>query len=88
VRALPDVSETVAGRDRRLVFRQQTLEHIVEEFNRYSRRQIRLDGAGVTDRVYSGVFDIDDTDSLAQVLARDPDLVVEQSAGSVGVKHR
>jgi transmembrane sensor len=88
VRALPDVSDTVAWRDRRLVFRQQTLEHIVEEFNRYSRRQIRLDGAGVTDRVYSGVFDIDDTDSLAQVLARDPDLVVEQSAGSVVVKHR
>jgi transmembrane sensor len=88
VRALADVSEAVAWRDRRLVFRQQTLERIVEEFNRYSRRQVRLDGAGVTGRIYSGVFDIDDTDSLAQVLARDPDLVVEQSDGSIVVKHR
>jgi transmembrane sensor len=88
VRALPDVAAAVAWRERRLVFRQQPLEQVVEEFNRYSRRQIRLDGAGVAERTYSGVFDIDDVDSFAQVLARDPELIVDESDRSVVVRHR
>jgi hypothetical protein len=35
-----------------------------------------LEGAGVASRVFTGVFDADDADSLAQVLARDPSLSV------------
>jgi transmembrane sensor len=76
VRAAPDVSDAVAWRERRLVFRQETLEHIVEEFNRYSSRQIQLQGTDVANRVFTGVFDADDPDSLAQVLARDSSLSV------------
>jgi transmembrane sensor len=79
VRAAPDVSDAVAWRERRLVFRQETLEHIVEEFNRYSSRQIRLQGADVANRVFTGVFDADDPDSLAQVLERDSSLSVSYS---------
>jgi transmembrane sensor len=76
VRAVPDVSDVAAWRERRLVFRQQTLERIVAEFNRYNSKQMRLEGAGVASRVFTGVFDADDADSLAQVLARDPTLSV------------
>ena len=65
-----------SARIRRLVFRQQTLDRIVAEFNRYNSRQMRLEGAGVASRVFTGVFDADDADSLAQVLARDPSLSV------------
>ena len=79
VRAVPDVSDAVAWRERRLVFRQETLEHIVEEFNRYGARQIQLEGADVANRVFTGVFDADDPDSLAQVLARDSSLSVSYS---------
>jgi transmembrane sensor len=79
VRAVSDVSDVVAWRERRLVFRQETLEHIVAEFNRYNSRQIRLDGANVTSRVFTGVFDADDPDSLAQVLGRDSGLAVSYS---------
>jgi len=79
VRAVSDVSNVAAWRERRLVFRQETLEHIVAEFNRYGSRQIRLEGANVTSRVFTGVFDADDPDSLAQVLARDPSLSVSYS---------
>jgi transmembrane sensor len=88
VRSLPDVTEAVAWRDRRLIFRQQTLEHIVEEFNRYSRRQIQLKGADVENRVYTGVFDVDDTESLEQALAHDADLIVDQSDAGIVIRHR
>jgi transmembrane sensor len=88
VRAVADVSDVVAWRERRLVFRQETLEHIVAEFNRYSSRQIRLQGDNVTSRVYTGVFDADDPDSLAQVLARDPSLSVSYSDRVIVVNSR
>jgi transmembrane sensor len=79
VRAVPDVADAVAWRERRLVFRKETLEHIVEEFNRYGARQIQLQGADTANRVFTGVFDADDPDSLAQVLARDSSLSVSYS---------
>jgi transmembrane sensor len=88
VRAMPDVADVVAWRDRRLVFRNESLEHIVAEFNRYSARQIRLDGLNIGSRVFSGVFDVDDPDSLAQVLARDATLSVSYSAQGVVVAER
>jgi transmembrane sensor len=85
---MPDVADVVAWRDRRLVFRNESLEHIVAEFNRYSARQIRLDGLNIGSRVFSGVFDVDDPDSLAQVLARDATLSVSYSAQGVVVAER
>jgi transmembrane sensor len=88
VRAVPDVADAVAWRERRLVFRQQTLEHIVAEFNRYNSRRMRLEGAGVASREFSGVFDADDADSLAQVLARDPSLSVSYSDHVIVVNAR
>ena len=88
VRAVPDVSDVVAWRERRLVFRQQTLERIVAEFNRYNSRQMRLEGAGVASRVFTGVFDADDADPLAQVLARDPSLSVSYSDHVIVVNAR
>ena len=72
IREVNNVSDTVAWRERRLIFRDQTLEQIVGEFNRYRAHPIRLEGSGVSERVYTGVFDADDADSLLQVLARDP----------------
>jgi len=88
VRVAPDVSDAVAWRERRLVFRQETLAHIVAEFNRYNERQISLEGADVATRVFSGVFDADDPDSLAQVLARDSSLSVSYSDRDIVVNTR
>jgi hypothetical protein len=34
----------------------------------------------VSERIYTGVFDADDADSLLQVLARDPALDVDRSS--------
>jgi transmembrane sensor len=88
VRTSADVSDAVAWRERRLIFRDQPLGVIAEQFNRYSRKQIRLEGPGVTARVYTGVFDADDVDSLAQALARDPQLRIESTDRTIVVRAR
>jgi transmembrane sensor len=88
IREVNNVSDTVAWRERRLIFRDQTLEQIVIEFNRYRATPIRLGGGSVGERVYTGVFDADDADSLLQVLARDPALEVDRSGASVIVRLR
>src|SRR5271170_3074202 len=88
IREVNNVSDTVAWRERRLIFRHQTLEQIVGEFNRYRAHPIRLEGSGVSERVYTGVFDADDTDSLLQVLARDPALAVEREGEAILVRLR
>jgi transmembrane sensor len=88
VHTLRDASDAVAWRQRRLVFRQQTLQHIIEEFNRYGQRRIRLEGTAVLNQRFSGVFDADDPESLVQVLARESDLAVEQSADGFVIRSR
>jgi transmembrane sensor len=75
-----DIADATAWWQRRLVYRSEALAHIVEDFNRYNRRRIQLEGNDVMQRSYTGVFDADDPDSLAQVLASDPQLVVERLA--------
>jgi transmembrane sensor len=88
IRAAVDISDAVAWRGRRLVFRQDSLGRIAEEFNRYNTRTIRVAGADVAKRVYTGVFDANDTDSLLQVLARDKDLSVVESENEIVIRSR
>lgn len=86
IRTMSDVSDAVAWQQRRLVFKQKTLEYIVGEFNRYNRQKIRLEGSTIVNRVYTGVFDADDPDSLVQVLARDTNLIVEKSEHGITLR--
>jgi transmembrane sensor len=88
IREVINVSDRVAWRERRLIFRDQTLEQIVDEFNRYRTHPIRLEGDGVSERVYTGVFDADDAESLLQVLARDPALALEREGEAIVVRLR
>jgi transmembrane sensor len=88
IREVINVSDMVAWRERRLIFRDQTLEEIVAEFNRYRATPIRLLGESVGERVYTGVFDADDADSLLQVLSRDPALEVNRTGESIVVRSR
>jgi transmembrane sensor len=88
IREVNNVSDTVAWRERRLIFRDQTLEQIVGEFNRYRMQPIRLEGSGVSERVYTGVFDADDAESLLQVLARDPALALDREGEAIVVRLR
>jgi transmembrane sensor len=86
IREVDNVTDSVAWRERRLIFNEQTLGQIVGEFNRYRSNPIRLEGPEVSARTYTGVFDADDADSLVEVLARDPGLSVDRSPAGIVIR--
>jgi transmembrane sensor len=74
-------------RQHRLVFRDDTLEDIAAEFNRYNRHfQIILEGADVRQRRYTAVFDTDDAASLMEFLRQDEGLLFEEKNDELIVK--
>jgi transmembrane sensor len=84
-----DVTQTVAWRQRRLVFDQDSLSDMIQEFNRYnSTPQFHLEGTDVANRHYTGVFDADDPESLIQLLAAEPGLAVERKDDTILVRAR
>ena len=88
VHAVENATDAVAWRERRLIFREDSLATIVQEFNRYNREQIVLDDAAIATRTYTGVFDADDPESLVEVLAREPDLTIEQARQKILIRAR
>lgn len=64
-----DISDMVAWRQHRLVFRNHTLAEIAEQFNRYnSSPKILVEGAVLRSKRFSGVFDANDPESFLQYL--------------------
>ena len=84
----PDFEKALAWRTKRLVFRGDSLETVVAEFNRYNELHIELESARIRDKRLTGVFDADDPDSLMQFLERDPTVVVERLAKKAVVRGR
>ena len=72
---LPDTGEVTAWRERRLVFRADTLATIAAEFNRYNRLRIEVRG-NAAKRQLTGVFDADDPASLVEFLHDAPSVRV------------
>jgi transmembrane sensor len=86
--ASADLSKITAWRQRRLMFKRDTFLHIASEFNRYNRTlRIELEG-DVAERRFSGVFDADDPESLADVLSRDATLSVERTEKKIVIRAR
>lgn len=84
-----DVERSTAWRQRRLIFKQDSLGTIVTEFNRYNRvPQFKLIGTRVSTRRYSGAFNVDDPESLSELLASEPDLLVQRSGDEILVRAR
>lgn len=84
---LKDAEKVLAWRQRRLVFRDDTLEDIAAEFNRYNQApQFRLEGAATRRRHYSGTFDADDPQSLAALLSRESGISVQTTGGEIVVR--
>jgi len=87
--AKADVMKTVAWRERRLIFDDVPLEDMVYEFNRYNRStRLTLDGVPPGSHHYNGIFDAADPDSLAALLSREPDLIVERQDGEIVIRKR
>lgn len=63
VRAV-DTSRALAWAEGQLVFENETLAHVVTEFNRYNRTQLRISDEQLAARRVSGVFEATDTETL------------------------
>lgn len=84
-----NVHEAIAWQQRKLIFKRTALSEIAEEFNRYNKfAQIRLEGTEPGTLRFSGAFDADDPHSLATLLQREPDLIVENQGGEIVIRKR
>ena len=61
---------------------------MAEEFNRYNRTQIRVEGAAARERQMSGVFDADDPQPLLRFLRSDAELSIETSENEIVIRSR
>jgi transmembrane sensor len=64
----PTIEAVMAWTERRLVFRDQPLDAVVHEFNRYRTHPLVLDDPGLASLRISGVFDLSDPESLIAYL--------------------
>jgi transmembrane sensor len=64
----PAIESVMAWPERRLVFRDQALDVVVQEFNRYRTYPLVLDDPTLAALRISGVFDLNDTESLVAYL--------------------
>jgi transmembrane sensor len=88
-KAKADVTKAVAWRERRLIFDDTPLEDMVYEFNRYNQSpRMTLEGVPPGSHHYNGIFDAADPDSLADLLSKEPDLIVERRDGVIIVRKR
>jgi transmembrane sensor len=87
--AKADVVKTVAWRERRLIFDDAPIEDVIYEFNRYNQSpRLTLEGIPPGSRHYNGIFDAADPDSLAELLSREPDLVIERRDEQIIIRKR
>lgn len=83
------VANTVAWRQRRLVFDHADLADMVAEFNRYNRTlQLRVEGVPEGAYHFDGIFDAADPESFINVLEREPELSIERRGDQVVVRPR
>jgi transmembrane sensor len=83
-----DLTHVTAWRERRLVFRGESLATIAEEFNRYNRIQIHVEGQAARDKRLTAVFAADDPHSLLQFLQGDAVLDVRAGGQEVWIRAR
>jgi len=83
------VANTVAWRQRRLVFDNSNLEDMIAEFNRYNRTlRMQIEGLPPGTLRYSGVFDAADPESFVSLLEKEADLHVERRGDEVIIQPR
>jgi transmembrane sensor len=87
-RAVPDLAQLVAWRERRLIFRGDSLDEVAAEFNRYNSLQIRVEGSTAKGKHVTGVFSADDPRSFVLFLERDAGLTVTQSGDEIVIRER
>jgi transmembrane sensor len=84
-----NLSDVSAWQQRRLVFADNTLEEIAEEFRRYNRApQIRVEGDELRSQRFSGVFDADNPEALLMFLVSDNAIIMDRNGDDVVIRSR
>lgn len=84
-----NVSEISAWRQRRLVFRDRPLSEIVEEFQRYNAKpRFIVEGDELRKRLFNGVFDADEPQTLLAYLASDESIALERRGDDLVIRTR
>lgn len=84
-----NVADVSAWQQRRLVFADNTLAEITEEFSRYNPKLfVRVQGEALRARRFSGVFDADTPENLLTYLAADDSLAVEREGDEIIIRAR
>ena len=86
---LVNISEVSAWRERRLVFRDRPLSEIVEEFQRYNASpRLTVEGGELRKRLFNGVFDADEPETLVAYLASDDSIAIERRGNELVIRPR
>lgn len=87
-RARHAVADAVAWRQRRLVFHDARLADVAEEFNRYNRTKVRVEGDSARGFQLSGIFDADRPQALVLYAAKNAQFAVEPEGNDWVIRGR
>ena len=77
-----DIEKNIAWKNRRIVFRGDTLKTVAEDFNRYNHKKIIIQLPEQFSRKITGNFHTSDPESFITFLERDPLLIVTHNKDS------
>jgi transmembrane sensor len=80
-----DIAAATAWMQRRLIFDGSKLPDVVQEFNRYNRRQLMIEGPQLTEFHVSGVYSSSDPASLIRFLRDQPGIKITEDNNEVRV---
>jgi transmembrane sensor len=84
--SVAELDRLIAWRERRLIFRNEPLNAIVAEFNRYNESQLTIEGTTTGTRLVTGVFDADSPGALVAFLERDPQISIESRGKTIVIR--
>jgi transmembrane sensor len=83
--ARADIAATTAWMQRRLIFDGSKLSDVVQEFNRYNKRQLVIEDAQLSDFHVSGVYSSTDPSSLIRFLREQPGIKITDNENEVQI---
>ena len=83
--ARADIAATTAWTQRRLIFDGSKLSDVVQEFNRYNKRQLVIEDAQLSDFHVSGVYSSTDPSSLIRFLREQPGIKITDHENEVQI---
>jgi len=83
-----DIAATTAWMQRRLIFDGSRLSDVVQEFNRYNRRHLIIEGAQLSDFHVSGVYSSSDPASLIRFLRDQRGIKITEDENEIRIAPR